>query len=139
MIFILRDKNLVRTVNHPVFRFETGADELVFIIPEKYRNTDLSECIPVVEVNLPCDEEGNTEFFYTNWKYDETPYKEGFLSLTIPINSQLTQFAGTVDVWLMFVKVGKPEDETPSDDNNNSSTDTGSGENTGDVIIDEDE
>lgn len=114
MVFLLRDKNLIRTVNHPVFRFETGVDDIKILIPKTEK---LVNSIPVVEISMPINDKGEKGFFYTKWKYDEESYKEDYLSLTIPIKSQLTQFAGIIEIWVMCVDIQLETDEEGNDKN----------------------
>ena len=95
MVFIFKDnKELMRTVSEPVYKFETGADEIKILIPPKYQDM---EC--VIQCLLPDSETG----LYKYCDYAEELYKER-LMVTVPITYSITQIVGEVKIWVMLLK-----------------------------------
>ena len=95
MIFIFKDnKELMRTVSKPIYKYETGVDEIKILIPPEYQ--DMS-C--VIQCLLPDQETG----LYKYCNYAEELYKER-LVVTIPITSAVTKHVGEIKIWLLFLK-----------------------------------
>lgn len=114
MVFLMQGKRLLRTSSSTIYKFETGVDNMIFIIPKIYNGINIESLKCAITVEHYSEEKEKNVFEYAFRNYDEIPYKENYLSITIPITTTLTKSEGYVNVWLMFLKENE-EDSTHAD------------------------
>lgn len=103
MIFLMQDKNLIMTKRNFIYKFETGVDEIKFLIPQTYNNVDISETSCIVQCVLP-----NKKGLYKVCQYEDELYKDK-LTISVPVTTTITRSVGdepfaNIDLFLMFVK-----------------------------------
>lgn len=111
MTILMDDKTLKITKYETVYKFETGIDNIEFLIPQLYKDKNIAEMSCIALVLL--DNEKERKGLYKFVDYEEELYKNR-LKAVIPITSTITKNVGIVSVWLMFVKKN-PEDTKYAD------------------------
>lgn len=94
-----KDKQLLVTVPSAIYRGETKADLITFLVPAKHGNKNMSECAVTFRYILP-DGTGKIE----DLTYAPSQY-EDYIEFSTTVNSQFTQQCGTVTIWLTFLDV----------------------------------
>lgn len=105
-ILMKSDKSLVCTHRETIYQREKLVNKLKFIVPEKIDETDMNELNIVL---LKYTDQGNvahSELLVA----DETPYKEGYISYTLPIDTNITKFAGNIVMSLSFLRASEGSD-----------------------------
>lgn len=93
------DKSLVITKQTNIYRKENMVDKLKFLFPEKYQELELADCTATLKYtdtnNVP-----HAEIL----QKDEKLYK-GKLAYTLPLDSELTEFPGDINLRVTFTKL----------------------------------
>lgn len=93
------DKSLVITKQTNIYRKENMVDKLKFLFPEKYQELELADCTATLKYtdtnNIP-----HAEIL----QKDEELYK-GKLAYTLPLDSELTEFPGNINLRVTFTKI----------------------------------
>lgn len=112
MLFLMNEtKQLIRTgFKRPVYKFETGVEDIKFLIPQEFNGIDISETICIVQCLLP-----EAKGLYKVCEYDEELYKDR-LTVTVPVTTTITKSVGDnesadVKLFLMFIQA---QEEDPS-------------------------
>jgi hypothetical protein len=92
-----KDKQLLITVPSAIYRGETKADLITFLVPTKYGNKNMAECAATLRYLRP-DGTGKIE----DLTYVPSQY-EDYVEFSTTINSQFTQQAGIVTAWITFL------------------------------------
>lgn len=101
MDFLLVNKQLLRTSKVAyVYKHEDNVNQIHLIIPETNNGHDLSTLKPYIEISVPNGVGSDINCFHV--EYDEEPYKENYLSLTVPIEGWITKHEGTVGIRVLF-------------------------------------
>lgn len=100
MIIVMNpDKSLVITKQTNIYRKENMVDKLKFLFPEKYQELELADCTATLKYtdtnNIP-----HAEIL----QKDEELYK-GKLAYTLPLDSELTEFPGNINLRVTFTKI----------------------------------
>ena len=96
MIILLKsDKSLIISKTSRLYQKENAVDQIVFYIPEKYDDYDLSN----FTVTLYYVNQGNTSHIEI-LTADEDSDKDGFLKYKLPVTTRLTEFAGEITMHL---------------------------------------
>ena len=88
------DKELATTIKTTLYRGETRADLITFLVPMNYENQNMADCAMVMRYILP-DGSGKSEPL----SYLPEPYKN-YLQFSTVVNTRLTAQDGEVIVWL---------------------------------------
>lgn len=104
-ILMKADKSLVATVRATLFQREKLVDKIQFLIPYMYEDLDIRDC----QIVLKYIDQGN-EAHTENLVMDEELYKENYVRCVMPVDTNLTQFAGDISVHLSFLTLStEPE------------------------------
>lgn len=108
-ILMSQDKSLRCTHRETIYQREKLVDKLKIIVPETIGETNMNELNIIL---LKYTDQGNvahSEMLVA----DETPYKEGYLSFTFPVDTNITRFAGDITISLSFLyaALGPDSDE----------------------------
>lgn len=103
-ILMNSDKRLVCTTRTTLYQRDKLVDKLQILIPQTYEDVDLSDFTAV----LKYVDQGN-EVHSEILIQDEELYKESYLRYTLPIDTNLTRFAGDIKICLTFNKVDMEE------------------------------
>ena len=100
MIIVMNpDKSLVITKQTNIYCKENMVDKLKFLFPEKYQELELADCTATLKYtdtnNVP-----HAEIL----QKDEELYK-GKLAYTLPLDSELTEFPGDINLRVTFTKI----------------------------------
>jgi hypothetical protein len=98
------DKSLVCTTRTTLYQRDKLVDKLQILIPQTYEDVDLSDFTTV----LKYVDQGN-EVHSEILVKDEELYKENYLRYTLPIDTNLTRFAGDIKLCLTLNKVDMEE------------------------------
>ena len=98
------DKSLVCTSRTTLYQRDKLVDKLQILIPQTYEDINLSDFTAV----LKYVDQGN-EVHSEILIQDEELYKESYLRYTLPIDTNLTRFAGDIKICLTFNKVDMEE------------------------------
>ena len=94
-----QDKSLTITTKTNIYRKENMVDKLKFLFPEKYQELELADCTATLKYtdtnNIP-----HAEIL----QKDEELYK-GKLAYTLPLDSELTEFPGNINLRVTFTKI----------------------------------
>ena len=93
------DKNLLITVNTTIYRGETNADLITFLIPAVYEDVNIADCGVLMRYVLP-DGTGHSDALVCK----PEPYKS-HLQFSTPVNTRLTTQEGAIDVWLTAIDI----------------------------------
>lgn len=94
IIKMTNDKELVVTIKTTIYRGESRADLITFLIPMEYENQNMANCAMVMRYVLP-DGSGKSE----SLSYLPEPYKN-YLQFSTVVNTRLTAQEGEVTIWL---------------------------------------
>lgn len=103
-ILMNSDKSLVCTSRTTLYQRDKLVDKLQILIPQTYEDINLSDFTAV----LKYVDQGN-EVHSEILIQDEELYKESYLRYTLPIDTNLTRFAGDIKICLTFNKVDMEE------------------------------
>lgn len=103
-ILMNSDKSLVCTTRTTLYQRDKLVDKLQILIPQTYEDVDLSDFTTV----LKYVDQGN-EVHSEILVKDEELYKENYLRYTLPIDTNLTRFAGDIKLCLTLNKVDMEE------------------------------
>lgn len=108
MYTILMDnqKNLITTVRNTIHYKENGVDKIHFLLPPKYEEMDISECIVTLKY---VDPYGN--FHAEILTPDEELYKN-YIRYTLPVTTNFTQVVGNICLRLTIDKFIPGEEST---------------------------
>lgn len=98
------DKSLVCTIKTTLYQRDKLVDKLQILIPQTYEDINLSDFTAV----LKYVDQGN-EVHSEILIQDEELYKESYLRYTLPIDTNLTRFAGDIKLCLTLNKVDMEE------------------------------
>lgn len=104
-ILMKDDKSLITTVRATLFQREKLVDKIQFLIPYMYQDLDIRNCQIVLKY-IDQGNEAHSEFLIM----DEELYKENFVRCVMPVDTELTQFAGDISIHLSFLNLStEPE------------------------------
>lgn len=104
-ILICDDNSLMTTKRERIMQRSKLVDELQFLVPQFYKEQDMSEYTVQLEYILPCSKKYCTEILeLSDEKYED------HLKYTLPFDTKLTSEAGEIEIQLTFVKVELNED-----------------------------
>lgn len=103
-ILMNSDKSLVCTIKTTLYQRDKLVDKLQILIPQTYEDINLSDFTAV----LKYVDQGN-EVHSEILIQDEELYKESYLRYTLPVDTNLTRFAGDIKVCLTLNKVDMEE------------------------------
>ena len=110
LCFLLVEKTLIRTSKvYYVLEQEDNVNSLHLIMPPFVFGRDLSLLTPYLEISVPNG--AGQDMCHTKVSYDIEPYKEGYLSVTVPVLSWMTKNEGTVSIRIIFCEDSLSEDE----------------------------
>ena len=98
-IVMNNNKELITTQKTNIYQREKLADKIQFLIPQNYNDLDLSTYLAIIKY---VDQSNTSHAEVLN--ADEEVYKNK-LRYTLPIDTEITRFAGTITIRLSFVKV----------------------------------
>lgn len=96
-----QDKNLLITIPTTIYRGETNADLISFLVPAEYNGLNLNEYSATMRYIRPDGTGKVEELTYSPSQYDD------YLTVSTVVNTQFTQQAGTVVAWLTFLDTEK--------------------------------
>lgn len=99
-ILMNSDKSLVTTVKTMLYQREKLVDKIQFLIPMKYQEIDLTD----FQMALEYTDQANVVHAEIMTK-DEELYKESYLRYTLPVDTNLTRFAGDIKIRITMTKV----------------------------------
>lgn len=101
LCFLLVDKTLIRTSKvYYVLEQEDNVNSLHLIMPPFVFGRDLSLLNPHLEISVPNGV--GQDMCNMDVEYDITPYKVGYLSITVPVFGWMTKREGTVSIRVLF-------------------------------------
>lgn len=103
-ILMNSDKSLVCTIKTTLYQRDKLVDKLQILIPRTYEDINLSDFMAV----LKYVDQGN-EVHSEILIQDEELYKDSYLRYTLPIDTNLTRFAGDIKLCLTLNKVDMEE------------------------------
>lgn len=103
-ILMNSDKSLFCTIKTTLYQRDKLVDKLQILIPQTYEDINLSDFTAV----LKYVDQGN-EVHSEILIQDEELYKESYLRYTLPIDTNLTRFAGDIKLCLTLNKVDMEE------------------------------
>lgn len=103
-ILMNSDKSLVCTTRTTLYQRDKLVDKLQILIPQTYEDINLSDFMAV----LKYVDQGN-EVHSEILIQDEELYKDSYLRYTLPIDTNLTRFAGDIKLCLTLNKVDMEE------------------------------
>lgn len=99
-ILMNSDKSLTTTVKTMLYQREKLVDKIQFLIPVMYQDIDLTNFNMVLEYT----DQGNVSHAEILVK-DAELYKENYLRYTLPVDTDLTRFAGDIIARITMTKV----------------------------------
>lgn len=103
-ILMNSDKSLVCTIKTTLYQRDKLVDKLQILIPQTYEDINLSDFMAI----LKYVDQGN-EVHSEILIQDEELYKDSYLRYTLPIDTNLTRFAGDIKLCLTLNKVDMEE------------------------------
>lgn len=103
-ILMRPDKSLVCTVRQVLYQRDKLVDKFKIMIPTTYDSIDLND----FEVRMKYIDQGNEAHVEVLTKNDELS-KEGFNCYVLPIDSDLTRFAGDINICFTLSKIDMEE------------------------------
>ena len=101
LCFLLVDKTLIRTSKvYYVLEQEDNVNSLHLIIPPFVFGRNLALLQPQLEISVPNGV--GQDMCSMKVSYDIKPYKEGYLSITVPVLGWMTKREGTVAIRVIF-------------------------------------
>ena len=102
IILVEQDNTLYGSHKERIMQRSTGVDSLMFIVDPIYRNKhDMTNASVMLEYVLPVSREYKTEYL----NLADERYKDCFLQYKLPIDTNLTKEAGTIELQLTFAYV----------------------------------
>ena len=92
-ILLNADKELIATRRIPIFVGEKNVDKFKIIIPIDYEDR-----VPTLQMILPDGKTGKIKVC----EYEPEIYKDRFYVMNVDIVSELTQYPGYINMWLIF-------------------------------------
>lgn len=92
-ILLNADKELITTRRIPIFVGEKNVDKFKIIIPIDYEDR-----VPTLQMILPDGKTGKIKVC----EYEPEIYKDRFYVINVDIVSELTQYPGYINMWLIF-------------------------------------
>ena len=99
IILVEDDNSLYASKKERIMQKSKLVDTLWFLVPQFYKEQDMSEYTVQLEYILPCSKEYHTEIL----ELSDDKYKD-YLKYTVPFDTKLTKESGTVQLQLTFVK-----------------------------------
>lgn len=103
-ILMNSDKSLVCTIKTTLYQRDKLVDKLQILIPQTYEDINLSDFMAVLKY-VDQVNEVHSEILIQ----DEELYKDSYLRYTLPIDTNLTRFAGDIKLCLTLNKVDMEE------------------------------
>jgi hypothetical protein len=103
-ILMNSDKSLVCTTKTTLYQRDKLVDKLQILIPQTYEDINLSDFTAVLKY-VDQGNEAHSEILIQ----DEELYKDSYLRYTLPIDTNLTRFAGNIKICLTLNKVDMEE------------------------------
>ena len=109
MLFLMNGKELRRTgKKNPIYKYETGVDNIKILIPETYKNINMNELNCVLQIETPeiaVLEDGSKKpvGYYKYCPYEEEGMYTGYLNVSVPITTSITKTDGIFTMWLLFI------------------------------------
>lgn len=109
MLFLMNGKELRRTgKKNPIYKYETGVDNIKILIPEKYNDISMNELNCVLQIETPemtVLDNGAVKpvGYYKYCPYDEESMYDGYLNVSVPITTSITKTDGVFTMWLLFI------------------------------------
>ena len=98
MVILMKpNKTLVLSKPSKLYQKENAVDHVTIYIPEKYEDFNLADFIGTMYYTVPGNEA------YSDALIPAESDREGFLKFQLPINTRITNLAGTVTLYLTFV------------------------------------
>lgn len=97
-ILMKDDKSLIATSTATLFQREKLVDKIQFLIPKTYEEFDIQQCQIVLKY-VDQGNEAHAEILTMN----EDLYKENYVRCVMPVDTNLTRFAGDISVHLSFL------------------------------------
>ena len=104
-ILVTDDNELVTSVKERIMQRSKLVDNLHFLVPQMYKNNEMSMFTCTMEYILPVSREYETEILV---KSDEL-YKD-MIEFKLPLDTNLTKEAGKIEIQLTFTKVSMDAD-----------------------------
>lgn len=92
-------KELITTVRGTIYQHERNADTLVFLLPQKYEETDMADCTVYMRYVLPSGS-GYSETI----EMDPVPYNDEYYQYRLKAASRFTKESGMITLWLTALK-----------------------------------
>lgn len=92
-------KELITTVRGTIYQHERNADTLVFLLPQKYEETDMADCTVYMRYVLPSGS-GYSETI----EMDPIPYNDEYYRYRLKAASRFTKEFGLITLWLTALK-----------------------------------
>ena len=92
-------KELITTVRGTIYQHERNADTLVFLLPQKYEETDMADCTVYMRYVLPSGS-GYSETI----EMDPIPYSDEYYRYRLKAASRFTKEFGLITLWLTALK-----------------------------------
>lgn len=92
-------KELITTVRGTIYQYERNADTLVFLLPQKYEETDMADCTVYMRYVLPSGS-GYSETI----EMDPIPYNDEYYRYRLKAASRFTKEFGLITLWLTALK-----------------------------------
>ena len=110
LCFLLVNKTLIRTSKvYYVLEQEDNVNSLHLIMPPFVFGRDLSLLQPHLEISIPNGV--GQDMCNMEVSYDIEPYKEGYLSITVPVLGWMTKREGIVSIRVIFCDTSISKDE----------------------------
>ena len=88
-------KELITTVRGTIYQGEKNADTLVFLLPQKYEETDMASCTVLMRYVLPSGSGRSEEI-----EMDPIPYNDEYYRYRLKAATRFTKEFGTITLWL---------------------------------------
>lgn len=92
-------KELITTIRGTIYQGERNADTLVFLLPQKYEDTDMADCTVYMRYVLPSGS-GYSETI----EMDPVPYNDEYYQYRLKAASRFTKEFGMITLWLTALK-----------------------------------
>lgn len=105
-ILMTADKNLITTEKIKIYQREKLIDKIQFIIPKEYDGYSLTDFIPYIKYvdQVNCV---HSELL----SISNEDYKESYFSCTVPVDTNLTQYAGEIKFRLQLTKYDEEKEQ----------------------------
>jgi len=89
------DKELETTIHSTIYQGDKNSDTLVFLIPRKYEDVNMSDCFLSLRYILP-DGTGRSE----ELEMFPIPHNEEYFQYRLTLASRFTDIAGEIEIWI---------------------------------------